>query len=608
MSSTYAVIPTPAAAESIPTNEKMTMPVSTKRKEARDLQWSNVNFTVDGKTTVLKDCWGEVKAGQVCAVLGPSRAGKTSLLNVLAGRVFSSSKINISASVKVGGKEINPVTFRKQIAYVMQEDSLLPTATPRESFRFSASLRLPSSLSVDEINEKAEKLLDDLGLLECADVLCGNQVIKGISGGQKKRTCVGVEIITDPTLLFLDEPTTGLDSFSAFNLLKILKKLSTNCAILCTIHQPSSEIFFLFDKAIYLKDGYIFYQGETDGIVHYFENKGYGCPENYNPADFVMNLCQSMTMEELTEKNLLMIEPDQLASEKLSVQHLTTVAEFTAESSFWKQLYVITGRSFVDMLRDYPALIGRFGVTTILGLIFGLIFMGSGSRDNADSDQFNSHVGSLSMVTIMSMFGTAQSVLLSFPFERPMILREYVTGTYNMEAYFLSKSFIELPLCFLQMLYLFILTYFLIDFRGNFIIFVLTGWILGLTSNSLAMVLGCAIPDVKSVTELSPLLYMPQVLFGGFFVRTQQIPQLLRWAQYLCGLKYAMNLQFYNEFREGLPACDESEAAAENCQGLLDSNDIKSTDLGLYVMGMILLCVGYRVIGVSILHYSAKSS
>jgi len=92
------------------------------------------------------------------------------------------------------------VAFRRQIAYVMQEDSLLPTATPRESFWFSAKLRLPSNLTRDDIHHKVEKLLDDLGLQECADVLCGNQVIKGISGGQKKRTSVGVELITDPTV------------------------------------------------------------------------------------------------------------------------------------------------------------------------------------------------------------------------------------------------------------------------------------------------------------------------------------------------------------------------------------------------------------------------
>ncbi|RYH29730.1 ATP-binding cassette domain-containing protein [archaeon] len=102
--------------------------------------------------------------------------------------------------VTVGGKEIDPVAFRRNIAYVMQDDALMATATPREALRFSASLRLPATTSAAEIDELVEKVLVDLGLTDCADVLIGGAMIKGISGGQRKRTSVGVEIITDPSV------------------------------------------------------------------------------------------------------------------------------------------------------------------------------------------------------------------------------------------------------------------------------------------------------------------------------------------------------------------------------------------------------------------------
>jgi len=590
--------------------DPMSLPTSdiaiNRKREAKDVTWSNINF-VAGKSKVLTDCWGEVKVGQVCAILGPSGAGKSSLLNVLAGRSSSASGVEVSGTMKVGGKEVNPVSYRKHIAYVMQDDSMLATTTPREALRFSANLRLPSTLTQQQIHDRVETLLEELGLLECADVYIGNAVLKGISGGQRKRTSVGIEIITEPTLLFLDEPTSGLDSFSAFNLVKLLNKMSANCAILCTIHQPSSEVFFLFNKVIYMKDGRIFYQGLVEDLIEHYAHLGYDCPENYNPSDFVMDLCQSMPIAELEAKQLFMIPPDTVTSEKQSTQNYdSTVMSFTSESSFFKQLYALTGRNFIDVRRDYPALLGRFGVTTILSLLYGLIFMNAGRRDNADTDNFNSHVGALSMVSILSMFGTAQSVLLTFPFERPMILREYVTGTYEMGAYFISKLFVELPLCFLQMIYSYILTYFFIGLRGNYIYFVLTGWILGLTSNSLAMMLGCAVPDVKSVTELSPLLFVPQILFGGFFIRTTQIPLVLRWANYLCGLKYAMNLQFFNEFHESIASCEDSEQAAENCAQLLEKNDISSTGVGLYIMALIILFVGYRFLGIMILYQKAK--
>lgn len=153
-----------------------------------------------------------MKVGSVAAILGPSGAGKSSLLNVLAGRSASGGDVRISGAVKVGGREINPVQFRRNIAYVMQDDCLLPTATPREALRFSASLRLPSHVTNMEITDRVEKLLEELGLLDCANVCVGGELKKGISGGQRKRTSVGVEIITEPTVsivLLLFHPLTN---------------------------------------------------------------------------------------------------------------------------------------------------------------------------------------------------------------------------------------------------------------------------------------------------------------------------------------------------------------------------------------------------------------
>lgn len=134
--------------------------------------------------------------------MGPSGAGKSSLLNVLAGRSASAKGINISGSVYVGGKPINPVQFRRNIAYVMQEDALMATQTPEEVLRFSASLRLPHGTTKEEIENRVKKTLINLGIADCKDVMIGGALIKGISGGQKKRASIGIEIITNPDLLF----------------------------------------------------------------------------------------------------------------------------------------------------------------------------------------------------------------------------------------------------------------------------------------------------------------------------------------------------------------------------------------------------------------------
>jgi ABC-type multidrug transport system ATPase subunit len=147
-----------------------------------------------------------------------------------------------------------------------------------------------------QIHQDVENIITSLGLEDCADTMIGGALIKGISGGQRKRTSVGVEIITKPSILFLDEPTSGLDSFTSYQLVKMLKQVSqNNCPVLCTIHQPSSEIFHLFDRAIFMKAGRIFWQGSTASLAPSFAKFNLPVPENYNPCDHAMYTCQTMS-------------------------------------------------------------------------------------------------------------------------------------------------------------------------------------------------------------------------------------------------------------------------------------------------------------------------
>lgn len=166
-------------------------------KQPKDLKWSNVTFSV-GSKFILKDCWGVVESGTMTAVLGPSGCGKTSLLNVIAGRSASGHGIVISGRINIGGNDIDPVKYRQNIAYVMQEDTLMPTATPREALTFSAKLRLHHQIDHTDIHDHVSQLIEALGLESCADVKIGGPLVKGISGGQKKRTSIGIELITDP--------------------------------------------------------------------------------------------------------------------------------------------------------------------------------------------------------------------------------------------------------------------------------------------------------------------------------------------------------------------------------------------------------------------------
>jgi len=149
--------------------------------------------------------WGEVPPKQITAIAGPSGAGKTSLLNVLSGRQVSRDRITVEADLRLNNFEIKPtkMSYRKQIAFVAQDDSLPVAATPRECIKFSAKLRLSRSTTDEEIDRLTERMLEELGLKKCADTFVGGPLLKGISGGERKRTSVGVELVTKPSCVFL---------------------------------------------------------------------------------------------------------------------------------------------------------------------------------------------------------------------------------------------------------------------------------------------------------------------------------------------------------------------------------------------------------------------
>lgn len=138
---------------------------------------------------------------------------------------------------------------------------MFPTFTPREAFMFSANLRL-KGLTRQEKTDKVEQIIEELGLGKCADTWIGGEFIKGVSGGERKRTSIGVELITNPSVIFLDEPTTGLDSETALNCISVLKHMAKEGrTIISTIHQPSSQIYSTFDELLLLVEGNIIFQG-----------------------------------------------------------------------------------------------------------------------------------------------------------------------------------------------------------------------------------------------------------------------------------------------------------------------------------------------------------
>jgi ATP-binding cassette subfamily G (WHITE) protein 2 len=235
---------------------------------------------------ILKGINGTVLPGELLAILGPSGSGKTTLLTALGRRLRLTS-----GSITYNGKSFS-AAMKRNTAFVAQYDVFSPFLSVTETLIFTALLRLPaSSFTKKEKVSRAEAVIDQLGLTKCKNTIIGGKIIRGISGGERKRVSIGQELLMNPSLVFLDEPTTGLDSTVAKRIVLTLWELAKGGrTVVMTIHQPSSRLFYMFDKVLLLSEGSSLYFGKGEWAMEYFSSLGYAPLRDMNPSDFLLDL------------------------------------------------------------------------------------------------------------------------------------------------------------------------------------------------------------------------------------------------------------------------------------------------------------------------------
>lgn len=240
--------------------------------------------------TILKGLTGIVKPGEILAMLGPSGSGKTSLLTALGGRV-GEGKGKLTGNISYNNKPLSKAV-KRTTGFVTQDDALYPQLTVKDTLVYTALLRLPNSLTRQEKIKQAEAVVTELGLDRCKDTIIGGPFVRGVSGGERKRVSIGQEILINPSLLYLDEPTSGLDSTTAQRIVSILWELARGGrTVVTTIHQPSSRLFYMFDKILLLSEGNPIYFGLGSTAMDYFASVGYSpSVERINPSDFLLDI------------------------------------------------------------------------------------------------------------------------------------------------------------------------------------------------------------------------------------------------------------------------------------------------------------------------------
>eukprot|EP01060_Flectonema_neradi_P039918 TRINITY_DN8957_c0_g1_i2.p1 TRINITY_DN8957_c0_g1~~TRINITY_DN8957_c0_g1_i2.p1 ORF type:complete len:453 (+),score=87.92 TRINITY_DN8957_c0_g1_i2:2244-3602(+) len=355
------------------------------------------------KKKILKKVDVNIEPHTLCSIMGSTGAGKTTLLNLLAGRIEANS-----GSVKVNGKSYKDISIQKRLGYVMQDDKLLPTQTVREALSFCAKLTLPESTTEDAREKRVTSIIKELGLQEVENSLIGSTIPgeRGISGGERKRVSIGLVLIPDPDILLLDEPTTGLDSFTAESVIDTLSDLAAcGRTVICTIHQPSSQVFSKFSQLVLMTQGSVIYSGRPDSSVEYFSSIGYECPHYTNPPDFYMKLmktgstgnemslrdmslchemCDKLVKEwsEVSDSKKLSYSPATVEMETLTPKGKNTKSDEREgglyQTSFLTQFVALSQRSLKNVVRNPMLSKARTVQSVILGLLIGAIFYNQG--------------------------------------------------------------------------------------------------------------------------------------------------------------------------------------------------------------------------------------
>ncbi|KAH1224249.1 ABC transporter G family member 15 [Glycine max] len=461
------------------------------------LVWEDLTVVVpnfgNGHTRRLLDgLSGYAEPNRIMAIMGPSGSGKSTLLDALAGRL--SRNVIMSGNVLLNGKKRR--LDYGVVAYVTQEDIMLGTLTVRETISYSANLRLPSTMTKEEVNDIIEGTIMEMGLQDCADRLVGNWHLRGISGGEKKRLSIALEILTRPSLLFLDEPTSGLDSASAYFVAQTLRNLGHDgkSTVISSIHQPSSEVFALFDDLFLLSGGQTIYFGPAQKAVEFFAKAGFPCPSRRNPSDHflrcinsdfdavttTMMACQRVHEEMSITGSLstaaikaTLIEKyrwsEHATTARARIKEISTTeghgfeSKSKCEAKWWKQLSTLTRRSVVNMSRDVGYYWIRITIYVALSLSVGTIFYGVGSSYRAIFARGACGAFISGFMTFMSIGGFP-----SFIEEMKVFYKERLNGYYGVGVYILSNFLSSFPFVAVMSIATGTITYYMVKFRTEF--------------------------------------------------------------------------------------------------------------------------------------------
>lgn len=516
-----------------------------------------VEGVTDNRLQLLRGVTGSFRAGELTALMGVSGAGKTTLMDVLAGRKTGGY---IEGDVRISGYPKKQETFARISGYCEQTDIHSPQVTVRESLIYSAQLRLSSDIDNSIRMQFVDEVMDLVELSNLSSALVGLPGVSGLSTEQRKRLTIAVELVANPSIIFMDEPTSGLDARAAAIVMRAVRNtVDTGRTVVCTIHQPSIDIFEAFDELLLMKrGGQVIYAGplgeHSQKIIDYFEAVPgvVKIKDKYNPATWMLEV-SSMGVEqrlgidfaEVYRKSALALRNKELVKE-LSVPATGTrdlyfptqycqplLGQF--KSLLWKQ-HLTYWRS-----PDYNLV--RFTFTFISALMFGTIFWQLGTKIEREADLLTV-MGAMYGATLFLGINNCSTVQPVVSVERTVFYRERAAGMYSALPYAIAQVVIELPYVFAQTIMYGFIVYSMIGFEWvlrKCLWFLFTMFCTFLYFTYYGMMAVSITPNHQVAAIVASAFYSVFNLFSGFLMPRPKLPKWWLWYYWLCPTAWTVN-------------------------------------------------------------------
>ncbi|GLT67729.1 hypothetical protein SLA2020_400150 [Shorea laevis] len=542
----------------------------------RDLKEQGVD---EDRLVLLKGVSGAFRPGVLTALMGVSGAGKTTLMDVLAGRKTGGY---IDGNITVSGYPKKQETFARIAGYCEQNDIHSPHVTVYESLLYSAWLRLAPEVDAKTRKMFIEEVMELVELNPIRQALVGLPGVNGLSTEQRKRLTIAVELVANPSIIFMDEPTSGLDARAAAIVMRTVRNtVDTGRTVVCTIHQPSIDIFEAFDELFLMKRGgqeiYVGPLGRhSHHLIQYFEKiPGVSkIKDGYNPATWMLEvttIAQELALgidfaevyknSELYRRNKELITA--LSTPTPDSKELYFPTKYS--QSFLTQCAACLWKQHWSYWRNPPYTAVRFLFSTFIGLTFGTMFWDLGSKTTKQQDLFNA-MGSMYAAIIFLGVTNASSVQPVVAVERTVFYRERAAGMYSEMPYAIAQLLIELPYVFAQALVYGVIVYAMIGFEwsaAKFFWYIFFMYFTLLYYTYYGMMAVAVTPNYHIASIVSSAFYGLWNLFSGFIVPRPRIPIWWRWYVWLCPVSWTLYGLVVSQFGDMKNTLESGETVEE---------------------------------------------